>query len=860
VPARRDANPSTLGSRRARRLLAPRAPLVPPRAFVASIAFVASSAPVALGCSPAIVVVPPVPAPLPAHPAAVAAGARWVFSSRLRPKLRVDLGGGETLLVDDDGRRAVRGVDGALREAGALVPPDTAAVVRRGDGKLAFLTVGGALVLADGPLAEPTATRRIHAPFRALTATRAAAIGVTEDGRLERSVDAGEAWSPVALDPSLGVAAARFFDLAARVDGAVLAIAAPQRAIASEDHGVAWTRLETPGFGLERVRVDEDGALLLESGDARARLERRPLRLQRLDGAPAPAPVAHAIGAFETVFPLGERVVHLRGEPTASAKDYQGPRNWSLAVSAIGEPSSLHAVPEADGFPRVLVGGTPEETLLLATWMSPADGARTKLLRSTDLGRSWAPLAAWPSAMRNDHVRFAAGPGGYVFVDAVCDQGATACASRVRPSGQSKFLSASFEGGDLRPAALAFDPAARRVYVVGSFGGAALEVQVASLDDTRFRRLSSPELRPEGLQGDVQATVDSAGTLRIAVAVEGGWLLHGLTRDGVALPSSRLPEAATGVLLAGDRALVNGAGRLWESADAGASWNEFPAPAYAGLYACGPLGCFAPDRARVGWALPVGRKGGAFPAPAPPSEPSSLPDLLPGLRCKRAGAPVAYSAYLARDRGRTSAFSRAPEVALEVTVGGRRVRIAHSPVGTRVTWLEADGKTKVERTWLLDRAIEPKLVSRGDAAFLHLPAPLGTPGARPQWLVSLAEPSPDPPTPTLVDVAKLLDGPACGATSKPWLTLRLEMSGASNPVLLEHRGEVAPERLGIDDAVVRVGPAGEACVAALANDYRADRQVRLAMDDLEHAWIFDVRLETMVIPIACARARLAPSR
>lgn len=133
-------------------------------------------------------------------------------------------------------------------------------------------------------------------------------------------------------------------------------------------------------------------------------------------------------------------------------------------------------------------------------------------------------------------------------------------------------------------------------------------------------------------------SVTSGGSVR-------GWADNGLSSfeiraDGSVVASPFHFDTAQS---SGQFALARAQGRLWQSVDRGATWNEVDPPPRGGgkaeveINACSPLGCDLNHWYRVGWAStpPTPRED----PPVAPGAARIAPVPLPLLACKQSGSP-----------------------------------------------------------------------------------------------------------------------------------------------------------------------------------------------------------------------------
>src|SRR4029079_17792274 len=121
----------------------------------------------------------------------------------------------------------------------------------------AFVGRSGAAYLASSPLGPFVSTSAPLADLAKVDAGEHPLLGVSREGELWLSDDAGGAWRQV------GPAGARFADVL--LTGAHgLALQLPERLWMSDDEGLSWRVLTEPPFGARGLaRGDDDSAIVL---------------------------------------------------------------------------------------------------------------------------------------------------------------------------------------------------------------------------------------------------------------------------------------------------------------------------------------------------------------------------------------------------------------------------------------------------------------------------------------------------------------------------------------------------------------------------------------------------------------------
>jgi hypothetical protein len=595
-------------------------------------------------------------------------------------KAKVDLGGSGTLYVGTDGlRRLVHAADLPV-EAQTLTIEDFVGVLRDEKGQVLFVASDGAVFAAHeplgplealhpGPFAKPGSE---HAAFSSITTGRAAILGVTRDGHVLRSADAGTNWHPLAY-----AGAGKHYGRAASAEldseGNGLVLHYPQRLFVTHDDGATWAPIASPGIGARSVLRDGAGQLWLIGRRERARLEGGAFRVT--DESPAPLYVAPPNpnasaeakeqaerGMRRNVRRLlsGDRVIEF-------AEIYRHGRVREVEVSSA-------ALGDARGKPVVqtsLVSGSQNsysstsQTYRVAgfgkelVYLRQDDDAdpsapTTTLFRSQDYGETWHDDGALKGAeqQERDSVGVAVGPGGWTYVASLCPryspEGRTCAHQQIKKSGSVAFEDMVFNE-ELTPTGFAFDAERDRVYAVGIHNGRKYAYE-SPLSQNRWIRL---DLFDAASSATTAITVDDQGTLRV-LEYDGGkhaWVLHRRSQSGDKLPALYVPIERGTLAFAGSRGLLFRGGREagWETADGGETWTRIGGVTAAWLM-CSSAGCLDDDGAeRVGWDLPVAQGDERISAMTElPKAPSATPPPAVAdpieVVCKGAGATSTVSA------------------------------------------------------------------------------------------------------------------------------------------------------------------------------------------------------------------------
>jgi hypothetical protein len=608
-----------------------------------------------------------------------------VFPAGRRHALaKLDLGEGSALYVGSDGLRELVKADGPPLDAPTPALLDFGGILKTKDAKFAFVTFEGDVHLGADPLGvlEPhkgplsiagaraeqkmrcgigdyalCRVQESHGRFPWITTGRAAILGVTDDGRVLRTVDYGASWHEVAYaGPKKPYGRPASIELDPQGNGLLLHF--PQRVYVTHDDGATWSELPSPGIGAWQIARDGADRLWLGGWDEKARLEGASLKVNHTEDLAPIAPPSRGLSeekdgstrknAF-TIF-TGDRTVEL-AELVRKGKV----REVEIRSAPLGgEPShpvAHKALVGRSGMSR-LVAGFGAEVVYLREDDGDPTAPTTTVLRSTDYGATWREERKLEGAglMVAVGVHVAVGPGGWTFVTALCADRSPRqrnCAHyQVRPAGASAFEDMQFDE-EFLPFAFTFDLEHDRVYALGVHDSIAY-VYESPLSLNHFTRLEFVKLRPHV---ETVITVDSEGTLRMLAPEDnkGVWALYRRKASGEALPVLYvpLPRPEGALAFAGSRGLMlPGREHGWETADGGETWTRVDATAVQHL-TCSDAGCVDGEGAeRIGWDLPAVHGETVTASPEPPTpdaapRPSAAPPAIRPIElvCKPAGRP-----------------------------------------------------------------------------------------------------------------------------------------------------------------------------------------------------------------------------
>jgi len=639
-----------------------------------------------IGCGPGATQTGPVKTPV-ATPQAKAAPpvespARWALHATRLGNLRARLDLGAAILYGGDGgERWLDKRDGsAPTPANVLVPEAIVGIAKAAKGVL-LVGASGAVYPADDPLAAPGAKRTPPSPMRSPTAGRAAVVAIAGDGGLMRSTDGGATWNKVELPGIAGT----LVQVAMNDGGLGLALAAPQRAWATDDDGATWKAITTPGVGARGVVHDVNGDLMLEGVEASGLLRGSPLHLERV--ARAPKTEGYDLGVAPTAAILSYAKAVLTGRGAMIADRYleaipepDDPTRWRVAYGKLGERLEAKKVAELNGCDRVWVAGDLTSLYLAcddrgakttsALGKSKSfDRAAIRIYRSDDQGKTWKDDGNTGSRRADvGHVWLA--PDRTLVIDGACKKlrniDCYESPPLVRPAAQKTFAKLNVKPGRVtQVSALAFAPQGSNAYALARSASGPLVLLVSKNGGKDFRAVPLPTVSAadanmpalSAARADAGSiSVDPSGMVTATATVSGEWLIYTSKDDGQTVEGKRFPHRVDSVSMAGRNGLAWARdGRAWETTDGGANWTAVTAPAFTDAapsdraVVCNAYGCLIGDRAaRIGW-------GGAAIAPKTAIDTSSAKVLARApLACSVEGewkalgpllaAPTAYDA------------------------------------------------------------------------------------------------------------------------------------------------------------------------------------------------------------------------
>lgn len=557
--------------------------------------------------------------------------ATWRYHPRGAAPLlaRADLGNGNFLYAGEQGERWVfEKKSGAVSAAARLAPEKIVAILKI-DGAWLFVGESGTGYEAKEPLGGFV---RASVPLDRLARVSAATssvLGVTRDGELVRSADAGGSWKTV------GAEDVRFVDVALIEGGRGLALSVPEAMWETKDDGASWKKLDVPTKGALGLAWDDVAGITVDtalgfkkwSPDAPTQLPdlgRSPKKGRfTLSGKPARGPEASAL--------VEGRALVQNSEYIEAASKSSTDSSWSLWRGPIGGRLREREFHAAKGCKAVRLASFDRWMYFACSIRTTGANQEFKIFRSQNRGKSFEE-ETYTVEGRLGTLFLAVGAEGALSVTGICaphdstrgcspygifhrrlapaDAGADSKDPKAEKkdsadAGEKKSDKKKKTDGpeyELSPAAtpalkgsalaLAFTPDGRTTFAVGrrtkgtslavfvshdggrSFEGR--EIEQLETDYTSIEpadRFARPPPSPMANVNSVSVGED--GTLAIVLESFPPALIV-VDEEGRVISFSRAPPSATALGAVGTRALAISANDFsaWESLDGGATWTS----------------------------------------------------------------------------------------------------------------------------------------------------------------------------------------------------------------------------------------------------------------------------------------------
>ncbi len=556
----------------------------------------------------------------------------WRYHPRKAAPLlaRADLGGGSLLYAGEQGERWVFDKKaGSVNAAARLAPEAIVAILKIEGGAWLFVGESGTGYEAREPLGGFV---RASVPLDRLarvSAATSAVVGVTRDGQIVRSGDAGASWKPV------GAPDVRYVDVALVEGGHGVALSVPEAMWETKDDGASWKKLDVPSMGALSLAWDDVAGITVDTALGFKRwLPEKPTELPALGRTPkkgrfqlglkpARGPDANAL--------LEGRAIVVNGEYIEATSKSSSDSSWTLWRGRVAGRLRERAFPAAKGCKAVRLAAFDKYFYFACSVSSSGANQKFKIFRSENRGKKFVE-ETYNVEGRLAYLNLAVGAEGALSVTGICapHDSMRGCSPygifhrRLAPldagvddkKGDSKKddkkddkkdpTDASKKKSDgpeyeLSPAAtpalkgsalaLAFAPDGHTAFAVGrrtkgsslavfvshdggqSFEGREIDQLDAEPESDSESRYSRPP--PSPISNVTSISPGEDGTL--ALVLEGTPpTLVVVDEEGRVIAFSSAPPAATSLGAVGTRALAISSNQstAWESLDGGATWTS----------------------------------------------------------------------------------------------------------------------------------------------------------------------------------------------------------------------------------------------------------------------------------------------
>jgi hypothetical protein len=593
------------------------------------------------------------------EPAAAPGGdvgaAEWRYHPRRPSHLErsYPLPDGRGLLVGAAGERWL--ADGKrhdARPASMLAPETLVGALSTQRAPWVFVGRSGTTYDADTPLGPFLSSSAPLVEMAKVDAGARHVLGVSRDGELWLSADAGLGWHPV------GPAGARFEDVLVAPPHA-LALEVPERLWASEDEGQSWQPLDRAPFGARALtRNDASGPVVVSVLGAMAigfgpSVTFSPLNRAlapaepALDFRPVQGPSARAV-AQGRAFDSGGRYVEL----------LLGAKAEMIAGAWRGDLERRPA-PLFNACADARVAGFEDFVYVACTRERSGPARQLEFFRSGDGG---VTFEREPYAARGDPelLRLAVGRDGVLLASGLCAPTESVAGCRPRGIFRRETSEGDAGGGPVltEMAAPALEEHARGL-VFSSDGRVAYAVGTRTKSDALFAFISTDlargfSARPVSTPDEADArgptevlslTASNEGQLSLVLAQSSGAQRLVVLDAGARTLSINPPPVDAAVIGAyGNRAIAVSPDNVWESLNGGAEWDDLGrlprsiCAANSGRCSirvhCEAAGCTLGDSlSRVGWRGHQEPSALLLPPAAPRLGGDAQRSLGPALSC-----------------------------------------------------------------------------------------------------------------------------------------------------------------------------------------------------------------------------------
>lgn len=359
-----------------------------------------------------------------------ASPATWRYHPRSEAPLlaRVELSDGTLLYAGERGERwQFDKKSGSVRAAARLAPEPLIAILHLDDGGWLFVGQSGTGYESREPLGPFVRTSAPVDKLARVSAAGTSVVGITREGRLVQSPDAGATWKPV------GPEGARFVDVMLADSKKGLALAVPEALFATKDGGQSWAKLDTPSMGALALGWDDQAGVAVQTAmkwsrwDAAAGtfpdLGRVPAKGRfKLAARPSRGPDAGALAEGRAVVLGGEYLEAARDEGTGSSSSWRaGGERWLLWRGPVGGLLKSSPLEAASGCQAVRIAGSGRHVYLACSRAGAGVNQSISIFRSDDSAKSFE-RDSYALEGRIGELTLAAGAGGALAVSGICPQ------------------------------------------------------------------------------------------------------------------------------------------------------------------------------------------------------------------------------------------------------------------------------------------------------------------------------------------------------------------------------------------------------------------------------------------------------
>lgn len=359
--------------------------------------------------------------------------ASWLYHPRTEAPLlaRVELSDGTLLYAGERGERwQFEKKTGLVRAAARLAPEPLIAILHLEDGGWLYVGQSGTGYEAREPLGPFVRTSAPVDKLARVSAAGTSVVGITREGQLVQSPDAGATWKPV------GPERTRFVDVMLASSKRGLAVTVPEALFETKDGGMSWTKLDVPTFGVLGLGWDDQAGVALQTPLSWTRwdqtantfppLGRTPAKGRfKLAARPSRGPDANALAEGRAIFLDGQYLEAAREEGASRGSSWRtGNERWLLWRGATGGPLKSSPLDVASGCQTVRLAGSGRFIYLACSKGGSGVNQTLVLQRSDDAGKSFE-REPYAIEGRVAELALAVGPRGELAVTGICAQHTT---------------------------------------------------------------------------------------------------------------------------------------------------------------------------------------------------------------------------------------------------------------------------------------------------------------------------------------------------------------------------------------------------------------------------------------------------